>query len=210
MPHGPRRGSRQNTQLTPAPIDLTGANPEPALPFSGGAPDADSESEAPAETAQPSLAGTTHPLALRTPYYTATVPVWLDLVSSPAAAWADSFLSAEAAEVRPALGGVVVVFVLPDAAAPPPGSLHLPASEPAAGSGGGGGGEADLLRAVSRLLRSGSGLGWDWDGAAVAVGVAEAAPGLEMREAWEDICAEAGLEFVLVAPGVEGRNEFGG
>ena len=178
--------------------DLTGANPEPALPPSD-APGADTEAEA-----EPTLAGTTHPLALETQYYTATVPVWLDLVSSPAE-WADSFLSAEAAEVRAALGGVLVVFALP--ASPPPGRLHLPASEPGSSAGGG---EADLLRGVSRLLRSGSGLGWDWDGVGLAVGVAEAAPGDGIGEAWDDVCAEAGMEFVLVAPGVEGRNEFGG
>ncbi|KAI8155648.1 hypothetical protein KHU50_010120 [Colletotrichum sp. SAR 10_65] len=62
--------------------DLTGAVPEPA---------------------STSLAGTTHLLDIKTSYYTAQVPIWLDLITSPAE-WSASFLSPEAKEVLSVLG----------------------------------------------------------------------------------------------------------
>ncbi|CRK24432.1 hypothetical protein BN1708_013959, partial [Verticillium longisporum] len=77
---------------------LTGTTPEPST----------------AASATPSLAGTSHVLPLTTSYYTATVPVWLDLVADATADadddWAATFLAPEAREVLDALGGVVVVL----------------------------------------------------------------------------------------------------
>ncbi|SPQ21506.1 b3b5f76b-8582-409c-a23d-ebb554fc2673 [Thermothielavioides terrestris] len=96
--------------------DLTGTHPTPALPPPPLTPSPPSPSSPPAPSSStedpppaPSLAGTTHLLPLRTPYYAASVPVWLDLVASPAE-WAASFLSAEAREVLEVLGGVLVVM----------------------------------------------------------------------------------------------------
>ncbi|KAK1825890.1 hypothetical protein QBC39DRAFT_400070 [Podospora conica] len=137
-------------------------------------------------TPQPTLAGTTHPLALTTPYYTATVPIWLDLVTDPAE-WTASFLAPEAKEVLDALGGVVVVF---DAAAEQ---------------------SRALLEGVGHLVRAALG-GWEWDGVLLAVAVDEADE--DALEAWEDVCAEWGLEFVhhyhQPGGGLEGRrNEYG-
>ncbi|PNH58113.1 hypothetical protein VD0002_g9413, partial [Verticillium dahliae] len=78
---------------------LTGTTPEPSA----------------AASATPSLAGTSHVLPLTTSYYTATVPVWLDLVADADGAededWAASFLAPEAREVLDALGGIVVVLL---------------------------------------------------------------------------------------------------
>ncbi|PNH37199.1 hypothetical protein VD0004_g9579, partial [Verticillium dahliae] len=76
---------------------LTGTTPEPST----------------AASATPSLAGTSHVLPLTTSYYTATVPVWLDLVADATdddEDWAASFLAPEAREVLDALGGVIVVL----------------------------------------------------------------------------------------------------
>ncbi|KAL2163001.1 hypothetical protein VTH06DRAFT_6837 [Thermothelomyces fergusii] len=149
------------------------------------------------------IAGTTHALPLTTPYYTASVPVWLDLVSSPAE-WSAAFLSPEAREVLAVLGGVLVVFALP----------------PPAPSGDAGRERArELVAHVGRVVREGLG-GWEWDGVGLAVGVGPGG-GRELDE-WEDRCAEAGLEFVHVAKagggtgtgagagaGADERNEFG-
>ncbi len=163
-------------------LDLTGSHPDPA---------------------GPSLAGTTHSLALRTPYYAAEVPVWLDLVASPAE-WAASFLSPEAREVLDVLGGIVVVFPLPSPSSPP--------AEPHSGDGGSGKvapsvtAARDLIQGVGRVVREGLG-GWEWDGVGLCLGVGE----VDDVDEWEDCCAEWGLEFVQVrSQSVPGRNEFGG
>lgn len=156
MPPPPPPKPKTNPNLTPPP-DLTGTSPTP----------------------QPTLAGTTHPLPLTTPYYTATVPIWLDLVSDPTE-WTASFLAPEAKEVLDALGGVVVVF-----------DLATPSSDKAKSKA--------LLEGVGHLVRTALG-GWEWDGVLLAVGVEDeqqqAAVDEEDLEAWEDVCAEWGLEFI--------------
>jgi hypothetical protein len=148
--------------LTKTSADLTGSLPEPA---------------------STSLAGTTHDLRLKTAYYTATVPVWLDLIASPAD-WAASFLSEEAGEVLAVLGGIVIVF-------------PLPGTQSAAST-------RDLIKHVGRVVKEGLG-GWEWDGVGLAVGIGEG----EVDE-WDGLCAEAGLEFVQLTGKDQGRNEFGG
>ncbi|KAM5379492.1 hypothetical protein ACJZ2D_004000 [Fusarium nematophilum] len=131
------------------------------------------------------LAGTTHPLHLKTPYYSTTVPIWLDLVASPSD-WSSSFLSPEAVEVLAVLGGLVVVFT---------------AGRPSAG----GAPAKDLVQQVGKVVKQGLG-GWEWDGVGLAVGVG----GEGNEEEWDEICAEAGLEFVSVGGKADtGRNEFG-
>ncbi len=182
------------------PAELTGTCPEPTA----------------ASDSSPTLAGTTHLLPLRTAYYSASVPVWLDVVGDEPAEWATSFLAAEAREVLAALGGLVVVFALP------PPSATTAASSPA----------RQLFEHVGRLVRDGLG-GNEWDGAGLAVGVVDdrvAAPPATLAQAdvddggeedyydaWDMVCTDAGLEFVLVTapPGTgkedaEKRNEFGG
>ncbi|POR38009.1 Uncharacterized protein TPAR_01791 [Tolypocladium paradoxum] len=142
------------------------------------------------EPSSASLAGTTHGLVLETQYYAATVPVWLDLVAEPGD-WAASFLAPEAGEVLAVLGALVVVFALPAVAA--------------AGDGGGGGDARELIRQVGRVVGEGLG-GWEWDGVRLAVGVGES----KDAEEWDELCAEAGMEFVQVGGGQQpGLNEFG-
>ncbi|KAM6519176.1 hypothetical protein FALCPG4_012825 [Fusarium falciforme] len=148
--------------------DLTGSSPSP-----------------PADPSL-SLAGTTHSLHLKTPYYTTTVPIWLDLISSPSE-WSSSFLSPEAVEVLAVLGGVVVIFTA--------GPVSTEKEHPG----------RSLIEHVGKVLKQGLG-GWDWDGVGLAVGVG----GDGSEEDWDEICAEAGLEFVSVGgKGDTGRNEFG-
>ncbi|KAL6922758.1 hypothetical protein ACHAPO_008339 [Fusarium lateritium] len=147
--------------------DLTGKAPESPDPTLG-------------------LAGTTHPLSLKTPYYSTTVPIWLDLIGSPSD-WSESFLTEEAAEVLAVLGGVMVVFT----AGPVSASKDHPAK--------------DLVEHVGKVLKKGLG-GWEWDGVGLAIGIG----GDGHDEEWDEICAGAGLEFVSVGgKGDTGRNEFG-
>ncbi|KAK4239362.1 alpha and gamma adaptin binding protein p34-domain-containing protein [Achaetomium macrosporum] len=201
---------------------IRGTHPTPTASSSSPDP-SHSASDPDSDAHAPSLAGTTHPFALSTAYYTASIPIWLDLIASPAE-WASSFLSPEAKEVLEVLGGVVVVFALP----PPP---SRPPSRPAAHSSPGQhdqGGKREQVRElithVGKVVREGLG-GWEWDGLAVGVGVSSNSNGgavVEEEEAgfldeWEDLCAECGLEFVHVsraglvgkAPDDEKRNEFG-
>ncbi|KAG5981006.1 hypothetical protein E4U55_003399 [Claviceps digitariae] len=139
-----------------------------------------------------SLAGTTHELALKTQYYTASVPIWLDLIASPSE-WAASFLSEEAGEVLAVLGGVVLVFALPV-----PGSSSASASVELL---------RELIDQVGRVVNQGLG-GWEWDGVRLAVGVAGGDVDVDAEE-WDELCAEAGMEFVRVGGVQPARNEFG-
>ncbi|KAK3308498.1 alpha and gamma adaptin binding protein p34-domain-containing protein [Chaetomium strumarium] len=219
--------------------DLTGTHPTPAPSSSSSSPDP-SPATAPdsdaADDPTPSLAGTTHPFALSTAYYTASIPIWLDLIASPAE-WASSFLSPEAKEVLDVLGGVLVVFALPTPAHPPPPLTstsptnlspdhHEQKQEQADGGQDKKKAQVrELITQVGKVVREGLG-GWEWDGVGLGVGVSSIGSngGLAEEEGagaldeWEDLCAECGLEFVHVsraslvvgkAPDGDKRNEFG-
>lgn len=135
------------------------------------------------------LAGTTHDLPLKTPYYTSTIPVWIDLIPSDGTAdWAAAFLSPEAREVLSVLGGLMLIFSLPAAGAE--GSSRT----------------RELIREVGRVAGEGGLGGWAWDGVGLAVGVGDGD-----ADEWEDACAGVGLEFVQLTGRDQGaRNEFGG
>ncbi|KAK1979318.1 alpha and gamma adaptin binding protein p34-domain-containing protein [Colletotrichum cereale] len=170
--------------------DLTGNHPEPT---------------------STTLAGTTHILSLETSYYSADVPIWLDLISSPTE-WSASFLSPEAKEVLSVLGGMAVVFALPSTSASP--STPAPMADKSSATATApvaplAPPSADEIRAliteVGRVVREGLG-GWGWDGVSLGIGVGDGD-----AEEWEELCAEWGLEFVQVRGGKkdEGKNEFG-
>ncbi|PTB69439.1 hypothetical protein BBK36DRAFT_1187106 [Trichoderma citrinoviride] len=146
--------------------DLTGSSPEPA---------------------STSLAGTTHDLDLKTSYYTASVPIWLDIIASPSE-WASSFLSDEAREVLAVLGGLVLVFAIPTAS---PAALTADNDLPS------------LIRHVGSVLQKGLG-GWDWDGVRLAVGIGEGE-----ADEWDELCSEFGMEFVQLKSGQKEKNEYG-
>ncbi|KAH6652143.1 alpha and gamma adaptin binding protein p34-domain-containing protein [Truncatella angustata] len=139
------------------------------------------------ETASTTLAGTTHDLELETAYYTASVPIWLDLISDPSG-WSESFLSPEAKEVLNVLGGVVVVFPLPQ---------KSDSDEAQAAR--------DLIQHVGKVVQEGLG-GWQWEGVSLCLGIGEN----DDVDEWDEHAAESGLEFVQVrAKSTETRNEYG-
>ncbi|KAG6127864.1 hypothetical protein E4U38_006027 [Claviceps purpurea] len=142
-----------------------------------------------------SLAGTTHEVALKTQYYTASVPIWLDLIASPSE-WAASFLSDEAGEVLAVLGGVVLVFALPEPSSSPTTSKSPAASVELL---------TELIAQIGRVVNEGLG-GWEWDGVRLAVGVGS---GDVDTEEWDELCAEAGMEFVRLGGSQPVKNEFG-
>ncbi|KAG5999844.1 hypothetical protein E4U21_006217 [Claviceps maximensis] len=138
-----------------------------------------------------SLAGTTHHLALETQYYTASVPIWLDLIASPSE-WAASFLSDEAGEVLAVLGGVILVFALPG-----------PSTSTASA-----GLLRELIHQIGRVVNQGLG-GWEWDGVRLAVGIDAGVDAGADTEEWDELCAGAGMEFVRVGGSQPVKNEFG-
>ncbi|KAK9416067.1 putative Increased recombination centers protein 6 [Seiridium unicorne] len=139
------------------------------------------------ESSSTTLAGTTHDLDLKTAYYTATVPIWLDLISEPSD-WSESFLAPEAKEVLDVLGGVVIVFPLPSKA----GSDEARAAK-------------DLIQHVGKVVKEGLG-GWSWEGVGLCLGFGE----IDDVDEWDECAAESGLEFVQVrAKSSDARNEFG-
>ncbi|KAJ0334355.1 hypothetical protein COL5a_000410 [Colletotrichum fioriniae] len=159
------------------------------------------------------LEGTTHILPIKTSYYSADVPIWLDLVDSPAE-WSASFLSPEAKEVLTVLGGLAVVFALPSSSSsssssstsgPIPADVTATALAPASSPPPSVEDTRALITEVGRVVREGLG-GWGWDGVGLGVGVGDGT-----ADEWEDLCAEWGLEFVQVRGGKkdDGRNEFG-
>ncbi|KAF3056234.1 hypothetical protein GL218_06409 [Daldinia childiae] len=139
------------------------------------------------EQTSTSLAGSSHSLSLKSKYYTAEVPIWLDLISSPSE-WAGSFLSPQAKMVLGVLGGVVVVFPLP---------VKSQTDEIKAAR--------ELIQNVGKVVKEGLG-GWTWDGVGLCLGVGE----IDDVDEWEDYCSEWCLEFVQVKnQSVATRNEFG-
>lgn len=112
--------------------------------------------------------------------------------------WTGSFLSDEAKEVLEVLGGVVVVFAIPSPAATPSTDSQPPQTT------------RDLITHVGRVVKEGLG-GWEWDGVSLAVGVGDVAH-MDDLDTWDEVCGDAGLEFVHVASSTtaDARNEFGG
>ncbi|KAM0477424.1 hypothetical protein ACHAPX_005736 [Trichoderma viride] len=139
------------------------------------------------ESSSASLAGITHDLELKTPYYKASIPIWLDVVASPSE-WAASFLSDEALEVLAALGGLVLVFAIPNEK---PAALTRDDQAPS------------LIRHVGSIVQEGPSE-WDWDGVRLAIGIGEGD-----ADEWDELCAEARMEFVQLKSGQMEKNEFG-
>ncbi|TVY82508.1 Increased recombination centers protein [Lachnellula suecica] len=140
---------------------------------------------APSLTAD-TVAGTTHNWPIKTSYYTASIPIWLDEISD-AKTWSAEFLAPEAKEVLTALGAFIVCFRKPLDES----SLKKIES---------------LLQNLAEVVKEGC--GYSWDGVCLAVAMPQSTtPFLEKSfEDWEELCQDFGFEFVDFEN--KGRNEF--
>ncbi|KAF2838025.1 hypothetical protein M501DRAFT_906479, partial [Patellaria atrata CBS 101060] len=135
-----------------------------------------------------SLAGSSHSLELCTRYYTTTVPIWIDELTTPAL-WTAEFLKPEAIEVIRAVGAWIYVFRAPSSEEE--WRVHI-----------------EGMRGVREVVEKGMGAE-GWDGVMLAVAMGQTSkPALEREvEVWEDECRECGFEYVDGM--ARGRNELG-
>lgn len=135
-----------------------------------------------------SIAGVTHEWSIKTNYYTASVPIWLDEIHEPEI-WSKEFLAPEAREVLTVLGAFIVCF-------------RKPIDEAGLQS------FKSLLENVAEVVKEGC--GYTWDGVCLAVAMPQSTtPYLEKSfDEWEDLCQEHGFEFVDFES--KGRNEYSG
>lgn len=140
-------------------------------------------------------------LSLKTAYYSATIPIWLDETTDPAT-WATDFLTPDAGEVIRAVGAWIVVFrnrSLLDSQ-PDDASQHVQ--------------KTWSRKHISATLTSIKGIIAHahnddfaaWDGTCLAIGMPGGAVSsldmtgvmdeMDLKEQWEDECFEAGFEYV--------------
>jgi hypothetical protein len=128
---------------------------------------------------------------LKTAYYTAEVPVWLDepSLSSPSE-WSADFLMPEAREVLSALGAFVIAFRKP-----------MDEAEFVQIQG--------LIKEVSKVVKQ---CGYGWDGVCLAIGMKQdIVPNLEVPgDKWEEVLEgiDGGWEWIDAE--AKGRNEYNG
>lgn len=134
------------------------------------------------------VAGTTHNWSVKTNYYTANIPIWLDEIYEPQV-WSSEFLAPEAREVLTVLGAFVVCF-------------RKPIDEAALTE------VKTLLENVAGVVKEGC--GYSWDGVCLAVAMPQSTtPHLEKSfDEWEDLCQDLGFEYIDFER--KGRNEFSG
>jgi len=134
-----------------------------------------------------SIAGLSHAWTIKTAYYSAIIPIWIDEILS-ISEWAAEFSKPEAKEVVKVIGGWIYCF-------------RKPITET----------DADLIKrtmeAIQLIIEKGAGYGWD--GICLAVAMPQSTtPCLEKGvEEWEDECRERGFEYVDSE--AKGKNEFG-
>ncbi|KAK1081142.1 hypothetical protein LTR33_004930 [Friedmanniomyces endolithicus] len=137
-----------------------------------------------------SSAGLTHEWHVKTPYYTARVPLWLDEIAD-SAQWRDDFLKPEAKEVVEAIGAYVYCFRMPQ-------------------NGEVGEDVEAVMQAIQAISEEHAGYGADTVMLAVALphgrGAREDAVETR-RDGWDDVCMQYGFEFIEYA--ARGTNEFG-
>ncbi|GAB7334353.1 hypothetical protein MBLNU13_g06369t1 [Cladosporium sp. NU13] len=150
---------------------------------------------APSPDASGSCAGLTHEWDVRTAYYKATVPLWIDEISN-VDEWKEEFMKEEAGEVVRAVGAWAYVFRL----SPTPNS----------GEGASEGEVEKTMGALQEVLEAHAGYGAESVLLAVGMpgnGANGTALAKEKREEWDDVAMQYGFEFVEF--GAQGVNEFG-
>jgi len=134
-----------------------------------------------------SAAGLTHEWLLETKYYTTTLPIWIDEITD-VSEWRTAFTAPEAREVITALGAWIYCF-------------RKPVNETDLST------IKDTMQAVADAIERACGFSGDQVCLAVAM-PQTTTPYLDMpNEDWEDICTDAGFEYVDFEN--TGKNEFG-
>ena len=148
---------------------------------------ADLTGSAPSPIDGSTTAGLTHIWPLKTDYYTASLPIWMDEVAD-ADAWRTEFASPEAKEVVGALGAWIYCFRKP---------IDEQGYEEV----------KMMLKAIAKVIENAC--GYSWDGTCLAVATPQGiTPHLEKEfEEWEESCRDHGFEYIDSE--AKGRNEFG-
>ena len=143
-----------------------------------------------------SVAGAIHEWDIKTNYYSAKVPIWIDEIADQSQ-WEQEFSREEAKEVVEAIGGWIYCFE----------KKNIPAESQ----------DRDNvyeevekgMKAVEAVVTNAC--GYAWEGTRVAVAMASRTPKSTQNtldpEEWEERCREYGFEFVDAA--ATGKNEFG-
>ncbi|THV63508.1 hypothetical protein D6D28_10622 [Aureobasidium pullulans] len=141
-----------------------------------------------------SLAGITHEWNVKTAYYTAAIPVWLDEITDTTA-WKSEFLNPEAKEVVQAVGAWIYCFNSSDVkkeSADDDAEVTIPEHVEA------------TMKAVAEVVEKACGM--MWDGTRLAVDLTPANKGRSTINA-EEICLDLGFEYIHID--ATGKNEYG-
>ncbi|KAI4736823.1 hypothetical protein E4T50_12677 [Aureobasidium sp. EXF-12298] len=136
-----------------------------------------------------SLAGVTHEWTVKTPYYTAAIPIWIDEVTD-IDAWKAEFLKPEAKEVVDALGAWIYCF---DNGKQESGD-EVNISEDV----------EKTMKAVSEVVERACGM--MWDGTRLAVDLTSSNKDKSTVVA-EELCLDLGFEYIHID--ATGKNEYG-
>ncbi|KAF2087987.1 hypothetical protein K490DRAFT_65267 [Saccharata proteae CBS 121410] len=134
-----------------------------------------------------STAGLSHTWSLKTSYYTAELPIWIDEIPD-VEQWRAEFVKPEAKEVVNVLGAWIYCF-------------RKPVTESQLGT------VKATMRAIAQVVERA--WGFSWEGVCLAVAMPQGmTPHLQKTfDEWEDMCREYGFEYIDSE--ATGRNDFG-
>ncbi|KAG9706881.1 hypothetical protein KCU59_g22365, partial [Aureobasidium melanogenum] len=139
-----------------------------------------------------SLAGVTHEWNIKTAYYTADIPIWIDEITD-VEAWKAEFLKPEAKEVVDALGAWIYCFDSGKKESEDAGE-EVTISDQA----------EQTMKAVDEVVKKACGI--MWDGTKLAMDLTPSNKG-KRADAADEICLELGFDYVHID--TEGKNDYG-
>ncbi|KAK5167658.1 uncharacterized protein LTR77_007357 [Saxophila tyrrhenica] len=134
-----------------------------------------------------STAGLTHEWEVKTAYYEAKVPIWIDEITD-VQEWKTEFSKPEAREVVEAVGAWVYCFK------PPTNQEVSQECE-------------EVMKAIQEVSEEHAGYGADTVMLAAAMPAANGTALTAEQDEWDDTCMQYGFEFINY--GAKGKNEFG-
>lgn len=139
-----------------------------------------------------SLAGVTHEWNIKTAYYTANIPIWIDEITD-LEAWKAEFLKPEAKEVVEALGAWIYCFDSGKKESEN-GAEEVTISEQA----------EQTMKAVDEVVKKACGS--MWDGTKLAMDLTPSNKGKRADTA-DEMCLDLGFDYVHID--AEGKNDYG-